>query len=155
MGHRRNEIHPQHPPAYSRFLLYNVPAYVESLSGPMLDTTPLLSGLRDGALPVTAGWVALIWYSFILVVCALGYFQMYDSPMPLSINCTNLRSQMETIPQPTAQIQTSERRRRTTRHRHSARKGPRATPLRLPRCNLQTGLPTRQTHHLSLCLDSR
>lgn len=83
MGHRRNETHPQHPLTSQRFLLYNVPAYVEFLSSPMLNSMPFLSGLSDGTLPVTAGWIALIWYAFILAVCALGYFQMYDPPMPL------------------------------------------------------------------------
>jgi hypothetical protein len=27
---------------------------------------------------VAAGWIALIWYAFILGVCSLGYFQMYE-----------------------------------------------------------------------------
>ncbi|KAJ5350362.1 CAZyme family GT21 [Penicillium brevicompactum] len=43
----------------------------------MLNSMPFLSGLSDGTLPVTAGWIALIWYAFILAVCALGYFQMW------------------------------------------------------------------------------
>ncbi|CAG7925532.1 unnamed protein product [Penicillium olsonii] len=43
----------------------------------MLNPTPLLSGLSDGTLPITAGWIALIWYAFILGVCALGYFQIW------------------------------------------------------------------------------
>jgi ceramide glucosyltransferase len=34
--------------------------------------------IGDGAMPVSvaAGWVGLIWYITVLVVCALGYFQM-------------------------------------------------------------------------------
>lgn len=34
--------------------------------------------IRDGGMPVAvaAGWIGLIWYSTVLTVCALGYFQM-------------------------------------------------------------------------------
>jgi hypothetical protein len=52
---------------------------------PMLNPTFsfLLRRSDDGALyaSVAIGWIALIWYAFILVVCGLGYFQMYDSAL--------------------------------------------------------------------------
>lgn len=52
-------------------------------SCPMLKPTFsfLLRRSDDGALgaSVAIGWIALIWYTFILAVCGLGYFQMYDS----------------------------------------------------------------------------
>lgn len=74
MGHRQNESRSIRllPSVFSSLEC----SYVVSLSSPMLNPTPLLSGLSDGTLPVTAGWIALIWYAFILGVCALGYFQM-------------------------------------------------------------------------------
>ncbi|KAF7527223.1 hypothetical protein PCG10_003050 [Penicillium crustosum] len=39
----------------------------------------LLRRSDDGALyaPVAIGWIALIWYTFILAVCGLGYFQIW------------------------------------------------------------------------------
>lgn len=50
---------------------------------PMLKPTFsfLLRRSDDGSLYVSVaiGWIALIWYTFILGVCGLGYFQMYDS----------------------------------------------------------------------------
>lgn len=46
----------------------------------MLEPTSYLLELPigDGAVPVSvaAGWVGLIWYLTVLIVCALGYAQM-------------------------------------------------------------------------------
>lgn len=37
-----------------------------------------LSPLGDGAMLASAtGWISLIWFVIVQLVCALGYFQMY------------------------------------------------------------------------------
>lgn len=73
------------PDPIASFLLQNVLFvcfHVAFPSCPMLK--PIFSFLArrsdDGALyaSVAIGWIALIWYAFILAVCSLGYFQMYD-----------------------------------------------------------------------------
>lgn len=62
-------------------------------SCPMLKPTLsfLLRRSDDGALyaSVAIGWIALIWYTFILAVCGLGYFQMYDSALFFQNSITN------------------------------------------------------------------
>lgn len=67
----------------SHVLLVCVYVAVTFPSCPMLKPTFsfLLRRSDDGALyaSVAIGWIALIWYTFILAVCGLGYFQMYDS----------------------------------------------------------------------------
>lgn len=46
---------------------------LEQLRSPFLDAP-----IGDGALVrLATGWIGVIWYTTVLAVCALGYFQMY------------------------------------------------------------------------------
>lgn len=134
----RNETHLQ---LLLFLLLQNVLLvcfYVAFPSCPMLKPTFsfLLRRSDDGALyaSVAISWIALIWYAFILGVCGLGYFQMYDSVCFLKNNVSLMQllfTQMEILPQPAVSVTTIERLhlRCTARHRHPACQGPRAAPL--------------------------
>lgn len=41
----------------------------------LLERVPVGHGAMSAS--AVAGWIGLIWYLTVLVVCALGYFQMY------------------------------------------------------------------------------
>lgn len=46
---------------------------LEQLRSPFLDAP-----IGDGALVrLATGWIGVIWYTIVLAVCTLGYFQMY------------------------------------------------------------------------------
>jgi selenophosphate synthetase-related protein len=55
----------------------------------LLERVPVGHGAMSAS--AVAGWIGLIWYLTVLVVCALGYFQMYvwitSVPCTASVEC--------------------------------------------------------------------
>lgn len=45
-------------------------------------SSPLNSGpASDGGFAVVVGWICLIWYTTVVAVCILGYYQMSVIPL--------------------------------------------------------------------------